>query len=51
MKENKKETKVRFRSGEREYTMKVKETLKNGDVRLIDSTLVEKKNILETIKI
>lgn len=42
--------KVRFKNGERTYTMKVQETLKNGDVILIDGSNIEKKDILETIK-
>lgn len=45
------EIKVKFSNGTgRVYTMKVKETLKNGDVRLIDGTLLEKPEIIEIIK-
>ena len=42
--------KVRFKNGDRTYTMKVRETLKNGDVILIDGSVIEKHEILETIK-
>jgi hypothetical protein len=42
--------KVVFKNGDRTYRMKVKETLKNGDVILIDGSTVEKKDIIETIK-
>lgn len=46
-----KEIFVRFSNGnERVYKMKVISTDKNGDVRLIDGSLVEKKDIIETIK-
>lgn len=46
-----KESKIRFKSGDREYLMKVLEILKNGDVRVIDSSIIEKKNIIEIIKV
>ena len=42
--------KIKFKSGERTYIMKVIEVFKNGDVRVINSTIVEKKDIIETIK-
>jgi GTP-dependent phosphoenolpyruvate carboxykinase len=42
--------KVKFKNGTREYIMKVKEELKNGDVILIDGSTVEKDQVLERIK-
>lgn len=42
--------KIRFKEGERTYIMKVLETLKNGDVRVIDGSIIDKKNIIETLK-
>lgn len=42
--------KVKFKNGERTYTMKVKEELKNGDVILIDGSTIEKDEIIEKIK-
>lgn len=51
MSKQNKEIFVRFSNGnERVYKMKVISTDKNGDVRLIDGSLVEKKDIIETIK-
>jgi len=44
------EIKVRFQSGDRKYLMKVQETFKNGDVKLIDGSTIEQKDIIETIK-
>lgn len=44
------EIKVKFRNGDRTYLMKVQESFKNGDVKLIDGSIVEKKDILETVK-
>lgn len=46
-----KEIKVKFRNGERTYIMKVIEVFKNGDVRVIDGSIVESKDIIEKIKI
>lgn len=42
--------KVRFKNGDRTYIMKVSEEFKNGDVRLIDGSIIEKKDIIELIK-
>ena len=42
--------KIKFKNGTRTYTMKVKEELGNGDVILIDGSLIEKHEILETIE-
>lgn len=42
---------VKFQNGNKTIIMKVLETLKNGDVRVIDGSVIEKQEILETIKI
>ena len=43
--------KIKFKNGSRTLVMKVQEFLSNGDARLIDGSVVEKKDILETIKL
>lgn len=42
--------KIRFKEGERTYIMKVLEVLENGDVRVIDGSVIDQKNIIETLK-
>lgn len=42
--------KVRFKEGSRIYVMKIVEELENGDIKVIDGTIVEKKNIIEIIE-
>ena len=44
-----KDMKIRFKEGERTYVMKVLEVLENGDVRVIDGSVIDQKNIIETI--
>ena len=45
-----KDRKIRFKEGERTYVMKVLEVLENGDVRVIDGSVIDQKNIIETLK-
>lgn len=42
--------KVKFKNGERTYIMKVIEKFKNGDVKVIDGSIIETKDIIEIIK-
>lgn len=42
--------KIKFKSGERTYIMKVIEVFENGDVRVVDGSVIELKDIIETIK-